>query len=102
MSAALSPTTRIHKFTAPGGQLKWPEGTKFNATGYCRTANNHQCQACGHAIKNAFNWVLLVVDSAAGVPHAMWVGKDCAQTLFGVAVKGELRLTGNPVAPHVV
>jgi len=32
----------------------------------------------------------------------MWVGKDCAQTLFGVAVKGELRLTGNPAAPHVV
>ena len=84
------------------GQLKWPEGTKFNATGYSRTANNHQCQACGHAIKNAFNWVPLIVDSAAGVPHAMWVGKDCAQTLFGVTVKGELRLTGNPAAPHVV
>lgn len=66
------------------------------------SASRHQCQACGHAIKNVFNWVPLVVDSAAGVPHAMWVGKDCAQTLFGVTVKGELRLTGNPAAPHVV
>lgn len=70
-------------------RLVWPENTVHGASRYDQTRNNMQCQACGHAIKNAFNWVPLLVD-VAGVPHSLWVGRDCCKSLFGIEMKGEL------------
>lgn len=78
------------------GVLLWPDNTLHNYTRFARAKSGHnkQCHACAHAIRNPFNWVPLLIDSAEdGTPHSMWVGKDCAQKLFGIQVKGELRLT---------
>lgn len=77
------------------GFLEFPPNTVHNASRYDWTDNNRQCQACGHAIRRATNWVPILIDNAAGVPHLLWVGKDCADTLFGVKVKGDLEL-GDP------
>lgn len=77
------------------GRLLWPENTLHNYTRFARVKAGHtdQCHACGHVIRNPFNWVPLLVDSAEdGTPHSMWVGKDCAHSLFGIKVAGELRL----------
>lgn len=69
----------------------WPEGTVHGKSRFAAgSARNHQCHACGHAIKNAYNWVPLIFDDANGVPHSLWVGRDCSKTLFGVDVKGDL------------
>lgn len=76
------------------GRLKWPEGTKHGRSRYNWTQNNAQCQACGHAIKNGFNWVPLVLTAGNGDKYSLWVGKDCAKTIFGVEVKGEVEVEG--------
>lgn len=73
--------------------LVWPKGTvhgktKFGKVG-CSRSGNAQCHACGHAIKNGFNWVPLTLDNAKGVPHSMWVGRDCAKNLFNIDMEGE-------------
>lgn len=74
------------------GHMKWPEGTRHGLSRYNWSRHdNEQCQACGHAIRNPFNWVPLVVDNAKG-PLSLWVGRDCAFSLFGVDVKGEVEL----------
>jgi hypothetical protein len=71
------------------GRLVWPQGTVHNKSRFaCKTSN---CHACGHAIKTN-NWIPLVVDQADGTPVSVWVGRDCAKTLFGVAVSGPVEL----------
>jgi hypothetical protein len=72
--------------------IKWPEGT---CHGRSRFAHGNLCHACGHAIKNAFNWVPFLMDDAAGVPHSMWVGRDCARNVFNVDVKGDAEYATN-------
>jgi hypothetical protein len=73
------------------GYLKWPEGTVHGTSRYDRHSNH--CESCGHAIKNGLNWVPLVIDNKVGVPHSLWVGRDCARTIFGIKVDGEMELT---------
>lgn len=68
--------------------LLWPKGTVFGASRYLGTAHNTQCEACGHAIRTAR--VPLLIDDAKGVPHALWVGRDCARNIFGIKVTGDL------------
>lgn len=72
--------------------LVFPAGTIHNASRYGCTNNNVQCQACGHAIKNPFNWVPVLVDSKAGIPHSLFVGRDCAKSVFGIDMDGELEI----------
>lgn len=70
--------------------LDWPAGTRF---GTSRFSGQDQCQACGHGIRNAFNWLPLVLSSPEG-PRALWVGSDCGHNLFGFKVKGTLEIKG--------
>lgn len=73
--------------------IVWPEGIEHRTSRYARgTAHNNQCHACGHAIKNAYNWVPLVLTDKSGAKKSLWVGRDCAETLFGVKLTGELEL----------
>jgi hypothetical protein len=73
--------------------LLWPEGTKHHTSSYAYgTGNNRQCHACGHAIKNPMNWVPLILTTEAGEKKSLWVGRDCAETLFGVRMDGDLEL----------
>lgn len=74
--------------------LHWPAGTVHGTSRYSSTNNNLQCQACGHAIKNAFNWVPLVLTAADGTPKSLWVGRDCSKSLFGIELDGELEIEG--------
>ncbi len=74
-------------------KIVWPEGCKHNTSRYAAGTNhNAQCHACGHAIRNAYNWVPLVLTDKAGAKKSLWVGRDCAETLFGVKMDGELEL----------
>lgn len=73
----------------PEPEILWPEGTRHNVSRFAQgTAHNFQCHACGHAIKNAFNWVPLVAKTANG-PVSLWVGRDCAKKLFNCEVDGD-------------
>lgn len=70
-------------------EIIWPEGTVHNRSRFAYGTNrNHTCHACGHAIKNSYNWVPLVGKTAEGYA-SLWVGKDCAKNLFGCKVTGE-------------
>lgn len=80
------------KVTTKVAYLVWPKGTKHGCSRFLTTNENYQCQACGHAIRNPFNWVPVLVDNKAGVPHSIWVGRDCAKNLFGIELVGALRL----------
>lgn len=88
--------TRWEERTIKGQQVEvavveiiWPEGTRHGVSRFSYgTAHNDQCHACGHAIRNAYNWVPLVARTAKG-PVSLWVGKDCAKKLFGCTVEGE-------------
>lgn len=75
-------------------KLLWPVGIKHGTSRYSETCNNSQCQACGHAIKNAFNWIPLVLTCSNGDTKSLWVGRDCAKTLFGIDMVGELEIEG--------
>lgn len=82
-------------------KLLWPKRTVFYASrfaGYSPRARFRQCEACGHAIKNPWNWVPLLIDNAKGIPHAVWVGRDCAGNVFGVKVTGEIKIEGETPA----
>jgi len=81
---AISP--KGEKFWTWEVEIKWPEGTVHNSS---RWATGCNCHACGHMIKNAFNWVPLLAESDGGL-KSLWVGKDCAKSLFGCDVKGEV------------
>ncbi len=86
-------------------RIDWPEGTQHNAS---RFTQSHQCQACGHAIQNRFNWVPILAYGHVGKrecacppawacpkhgstakPFSLWVGRDCAEKLFGCEVEGD-------------
>jgi hypothetical protein len=81
--------------------IDWPEGTLHNRSRFLHSADNELCQACGHAIKNPFNWVpilaygdeplehQLIDVSAKQMPYSLWVGRDCAEKLFGCEVEGD-------------
>jgi hypothetical protein len=89
------------KISMPVIVLEWPEGTVHGASSHATTPGykwpESKCQACGHGIKNDFNWVPLLVDDSKGVPHALWVGTDCSKSLFGIKVKGESEFKGRLV-----
>ncbi len=74
-------------------RIKWPPGTVHDSSrfssGKSERARHEQCHACGHAIKNPFNWVPVLIDDASGVPHSFWIGRDCAQSVFGAEVEGD-------------
>jgi hypothetical protein len=67
--------------------IHWPAGTKHNTSkfSYGSKAGNDQCQACGHAIRNNYNWVPLLATTTKG-PVSLWVGRDCAESLFGCKI----------------
>jgi len=66
-----------------------PAGTVWDASIH---AHGNHCHACGHLIKNNYNWCPLLVDDAAGTPYLLMVGRDCAESLFGIKMTGELEL----------
>jgi len=72
----------------------WPEGTRHGVSRFARGSTTGTgyalCEACGHAIKRN-NWVPLVADTAAG-PVSLWVGRDCAATLFGAKITGDTKI----------
>lgn len=72
--------------------LVWPNGTLHDQSRFVETVNNQQCQACGHAIKRRSNWIPLLGYGTDGVPRSLWVGRDCAERLFGIKVKGDILL----------
>lgn len=80
--------------------VDWPDGTLHNKSRFNYSANNQQCQACGHAIQNPFNWVPILAFNTAKVPHSLWVGRDCASKLFGCEVEGDAiyKVTATPYA----
>lgn len=81
--------------------VDWPDGTLHNRSRFLHSENHDQCQACGHAIKNPFNWWPILaygpepldqqlVDVAPKtVPYSLWVGRDCAAKLFGCEIDGD-------------
>jgi hypothetical protein len=69
--------------------VDWPEGTLHGRSRFLGSANHDQCEACGHAIKDPFNWVPILAYDAKAVPHSLWVGRDCAKKLFGCEVEGD-------------
>lgn len=77
------------------GYLDWPKTTRHDASRFSGERGgskiNHQCHACGHAIRNGNNWVPILIDSKEGVPHSLWVGRDCAQRVFGIKMTGDLK-----------
>lgn len=73
------------------GILRWPSNIQHNTGKYdFSDAGNNQCNACGHAIKNPFNWVPLILTDKDGNLKSLWVGRDCARNLFGIDVKGDI------------
>lgn len=85
-------------------KIVWPEGTKHRAVRFGgqtikvgdgkrvaagKLYMSGQCEACGHGIRNPYNWVPLLIDNKKGVPHSMWIGRDCAKNLFAVDMTGE-------------
>lgn len=78
--------------------IKWPKNTQHNAS---RFAKGNQCHACGHAIRNGFNWVAFLIDDAKGIPHSFWVGRDCAKNIFNVDVKGDVEYVASKVTGEV-
>lgn len=80
------------------GIPEWPAGTVHGSSKHDPSGHNHQCQACGHAIRQSDNWVPIIVDNAAGVPHSLWVGRDCCKSLFGIKMTGAMTLKGREAA----
>lgn len=79
-------------------RMQWPDGTQHNKSKFYATNDNMQCQACGHAIRNPFNWVPLLAYGRAeyshikkGTPYSLWVGRDCAKRLFDCKVDGDAK-----------
>lgn len=74
------------------GYVRWPENTRHSASRFAgeSKAGHDRCHACGHAIKDPFNWVPLLAQTAKS-PVSLWVGRDCAHKLFGVEVAGQGR-----------
>lgn len=79
--------------------IDWPEGTKHYQSKFLRSENNSLCQACGHAIKDPYNWLPILaygntplghrrIDATGQTPYSLWVGRDCATKLFGCKIEG--------------
>lgn len=65
-------------------EIEWPPGTRQHASKFGTSrAGNPQCEACGHAIRDVFNWCPLLAYTTDGTPCALWTGKDCACKLLG-------------------
>lgn len=75
-------------------EIIWPEGTQHGTSQYRGTSNNSQCESCGHAIKNMFNWVPILLTCTDGSLKSLWGGRDCAKTLFGIDMTGDLEIKG--------
>lgn len=71
-------------------EIVWPEGTQHLRSRFAHgsRAGNEQCHACGHAIRDPYNWVPLVADGPDG-PMSLWVGRDCARKMFRAEVTGD-------------
>jgi hypothetical protein len=69
--------------------IDWPDGTKHYQSKFLHSDNNHLCQACGHAIKDPYNWLPILSYDAGKTPYSLWVGRDCATKLFGCEVEGD-------------
>ena len=69
--------------------IDWPEGTLHFKSRFLHSANNSLCQACGHAIKDPYNWVPILSYDSGKTPYSLWVGRDCASKLFGCEVEGD-------------
>lgn len=70
--------------------IDWPEGTKHCKSRFLGSdAGNQQCEACGHAIQDAYNWVPILSYDAGKTPYSLWTGKDCARKLFGCEIEGD-------------
>jgi hypothetical protein len=69
--------------------IDWPEGTQHFKSRFLHSDSNDLCQACGHAIKDPYNWVPLLSYDANKTPYSLWTGKDCAEKLFGCEIEGD-------------
>ncbi len=80
---------RGKKYLVKVGTIRWPEGTVHYASRYAMgTDRNVQCHACGHAIKNAFNWVPLLIDNDEGIPYSLWVGRGLRRDVVRSSSQG--------------
>lgn len=72
-------------------EILWPEGTEHGRSRFAGVspAGNEQCHACGHAIRDAWNWWPLFARGADAKPYSLWVGRDCAAKLFGAEIEGD-------------
>jgi hypothetical protein len=83
-------------------EIIWPDGTRHLRSRFAHGSNagNMQCEACGHAIRDPYNWLPLVAREADGIPSSLWVGRDCARKLLECEVdSGEAIYSGRAVAP---
>lgn len=82
--------------TVSVGYLTWPANVQHATSRFARVKRDEgaPCEACGHSIRNGFNWVPLLIDDAQGRPRSLWVGRDCAHNVFGFKVTGELEYEG--------
>lgn len=71
--------------------IDWPKDTQHNKSRFFQSGKHMQCQACGHAIQNPYNWVPILAygHGAKPAPCSLWVGRDCAEKLFGCEVEGD-------------
>jgi hypothetical protein len=86
---------KTQRVRVPVIEIIWPEGTRHCCSRFSfgSRAGNDQCQACGHAIKDPWNWVPLLADGPQG-PMSLWVGRNCAGKLFGVKIDGKAQYKG--------
>ena len=68
-------------------RILWPEGTIHSSSRFA--TDGQHCEACGHAIRDPFNWLPVLIDDQASIPHSFWIGRDCARRLFGATVDGD-------------
>lgn len=89
-------------------EIDWPAGTRHCRSRFSSGSNagNSQCEACGHAIRDPYNWCPLMLIESDGITSSLWVGKDCACKLLGsdVVNSGEAiytRATGIAPSPGI-
>jgi hypothetical protein len=78
--------TELRERVVPVVYIRWPAGTLFDS----RFIDG--CMACGK--RNVENVVPMVAYDAAGRPHGMWVGVDCARKFLALSAAEIKRLTG--------
>jgi hypothetical protein len=82
--------------------ILWPEGTRHcrSKFSYGSRAGNSQCEACGHAIQDFYNWVPLMAKETDGIASSLWVGRDCARKLLDCQVDNGEAIYHGRVAPE--